>query len=123
MTPKSTNTIFSAGEYSLEELMELSEKPTLLITSVWYTRYKSYAPPGEFSSLPKDGIFLVKNKGKILEPIRDLRINSNHYELFENLLALGKEVRQISTWATVFKCNTFAPFMLIKDIKMTTGTK
>ncbi|MHA1329299.1 MAG: metallopeptidase TldD-related protein, partial [Promethearchaeota archaeon] len=63
---------------------------TLLITSTWYTRYQSYAPPGILSSLPKDGMFLIKNKGKTLEPVKELRINSDHYHLLNNTVALGK---------------------------------
>ncbi|MFX0058268.1 MAG: TldD/PmbA family protein [Candidatus Hodarchaeota archaeon] len=121
--PKPTNTIFSTGDYTLEELMEISEKPTILITSTWYTRYQSYAPPATLSSLPKDGMFLVKNKGKLLEPIRELRINSDHYHMLEHTTALGKELKQVSTWLSTSENTVFAPFMLIEDIKMTTGTK
>ncbi|MFX1392176.1 MAG: metallopeptidase TldD-related protein, partial [Promethearchaeota archaeon] len=65
--PRPSNTVFATGDHTLEELLEVSEKPTLLITSTWYTRYQSIAPPGVLSSLPKDGMFLVKNKGKELE--------------------------------------------------------
>ncbi|MCJ7651280.1 MAG: metallopeptidase TldD-related protein, partial [Candidatus Lokiarchaeota archaeon] len=119
--PEPTNTVFSIGDYSLEELMEISNKPTLLITSTWYTRYQSYAPPGALSSLPKDGMFLVKNKGKELEPVRELRINSDHYHMLEHTIALGKELKQVSTWLGTNP--VFAPYMLIEDIKMTTGTK
>jgi len=119
--PEPTNTVFSIGDYSLEELMEISDKPTLLITSTWYTRYQSYAPPGALSSLPKDGMFLVKNKGKELEPVRELRINSDHYHMLEHTIALGKELKQVSTWLGTNP--VFAPYMLIEDIKMTTGTK
>jgi len=121
--PKPTNTIFSTGDYTLEELMEVSEKPTILITSTWYTRYQSYAPPAVLSSLPKDGMFLVKNRGKILEPIRELRINSDHYHMLKNTNALGKDLKQVSTWLSTSENTVFAPFMLIEDIKMSTGTK
>jgi len=121
--PRPTNTVFAPGDCSLEELMEISEKPTLLITSTWYTRYQSYAPPGVLSSLPKDGMFLIKNKGKKLEPVRELRINSDHYHMLENTTALGKELKQVSTWLSTSGNPVFAPFMLIQDIKMTTGTK
>jgi len=121
--PRPSNTVFAAGDHTLEELIEISEKPTLLITSTWYTRYQSFAPPGVLSSLPKDGMFLVKNKGKILEPVRELRINSNHYHMLENTIALGKEIKQVSTWLSTSGNPVFAPFMLIEDIKMTTGTK
>jgi PmbA protein len=120
--PKPTNTIFSTGDCSLEELMEISDKPTLLITSTWYTRYQSYAPPGALSSLPKDGMFLIRNRGENLEPVRELRINSDHYHMLEKTLALGKELKQVSTWLNPGG-PVFAPFMLIEDIKMTTGTK
>jgi PmbA protein len=121
--PKPTNMVFSRGDCTLKELMEISEKPTLLITSVWYTRYQSYAPPGVFSSLPKDGMFLVADHGANLNPVRELRINSNHYQMLENIVALGKEQKQVSTWLSTSNNTVFAPFMLIKDIRMTTGTK
>ncbi|TFG13155.1 MAG: TldD/PmbA family protein [Promethearchaeota archaeon] len=121
--PKPSNTVFSTGTHTLEELMEISEKPTLLITSTWYTRYQSYAPPGALSSLPKDGMFLVRNKGKILEPVRELRINSDHFHMLENTLALGKELKQVNTWLSSSGNTLFAPFMLLGNIKMTTGTK
>jgi PmbA protein len=121
--PKPTNTIFSSGDCTLKELMEISENPTLLITSVWYTRYQSYAPPGIFSSLPKDGMFLVKKHGQILEPVRELRINSDHYQMLNNIIALGKEQKQVATWLSTSNNTVFAPFMLIKDIRLTTGTK
>ncbi|TFF88067.1 MAG: TldD/PmbA family protein, partial [Promethearchaeota archaeon] len=121
--PKPTNTVFAPGDCTLEELMEISEKPTLLITSVWYTRYQSYAPPGVFSSLPKDGMFLIKDHGNTLEPVRELRINSDHFQMLENITALGKKQKQVVTWLSTSDNAVFAPYMLIKDIKMTTGTK
>ncbi|TFG25019.1 MAG: TldD/PmbA family protein [Promethearchaeota archaeon] len=121
--PKPTNTVFSSGDYTLEELMEISANPTLLITSTWYTRYQSYAPPAALSSLPKDGMFLIKNRGKNLEPVRELRINSDHYHMLKNTIALGKKLKQVSTWLSTSNNPVFAPFMLIEDIKMTTGTK
>ena len=121
--PKPTNTVFSSGDYTLEELMEISEKPTLLITSTWYTRYQSYAPPAALSSLPKDGMFLIKNRGRILEPVRELRINSDHYHMLKMTTALGKKLKQVSTWLSTSNNPVFAPFMLIEDIRMTTGTK
>jgi len=120
--PKPTNTIFSTGDFSLEELMEISEKPTLLITSTWYTRYQSYAPPATLSSLPKDGMFLVKNRGKNLEPVRELRINSDHYHMLKKTKALGKKLKQVSTWLSTSENPVFAPYMLIEDIRMSTGT-
>ncbi len=121
--PKPTNTVFSTGDYTLEELMEISEKPTIVITSTWYTRYQSYAPPGALSSLPKDGMFLVKDKGKVLEPVRELRINSDHYHMLEHTIALGKDLQQVKTWLNMAGNTIFAPYMLIEDIRLTTGTK
>jgi PmbA protein len=121
--PKPSNTVFSTGDHTLEELMEISEKPTLLITSTWYTRYQSYAPPGALSSLPKDGMFLVKQRGKILEPVRELRINSDHFHMLEHTLGLGKNLKQVNTWLSSSGNTIFAPYMLLGDIRMTTGTK
>ena len=121
--PRPTNIVFSTGDHTLEELMEISDKPTLLVTSTWYTRYQSYAPPGVLSSLPKDGLFLVKDRGKKLEPVRQLRINSDHFHMLEHTTALGNKLKQVSTWLSPSNSPVFAPYMLIEDIKMTTGTK
>ncbi|TFG00846.1 MAG: TldD/PmbA family protein [Promethearchaeota archaeon] len=121
--PEPTNIVFKPGDCSLKELMEISEKPTLLITSTWYTRYQSYAPPGIFSSLPKDGMFLIKQRGDLLEPIRELRINTDHFHMMDHLKALGKHNKQVSTWLSPANCPVFAPFMLIEDVVMSTGTK
>lgn len=121
--PTPTNIIFDVGDCSLKELMELSEKPTLLITSTWYTRYQSYAPPGIFSSLPKDGMFLIKKRGEMLEPVRELRINSDHFHMMQNLTGLGNKNKQVATWLSPSNNTVFAPFMLIEDVKMTTSTK
>lgn len=68
-------------------------------------------------------MFLVKNRGKTLEPVRELRINSNHLHMLEHTIALGKTLKQVSTWLSPANNVVFAPFMLIEDIKMTTGTK
>jgi len=58
-----------------------------------------------------------------LEPIRELRINSDHYHMLKNTTALGKDLKQVSTWLSTSENTVFAPFMLIEDIKMSTGTK
>ena len=64
-----------------------------------------------------------ENKGKTLEPVKELRINSDHYHLLNNTVALGKKLKQVVTWLSPGNNSIFAPFMLIEDIKMTTGTK
>jgi predicted Zn-dependent protease len=68
-------------------------------------------------------MFLIKKRGEILEPIRELRINSDHYHMLENTTALGKDLKQVSTWLSTSENTVFSPFMLIEGIKMTTGTK
>ena len=68
-------------------------------------------------------MFLVKNNGKILEPVRELRINSDHFHMLEHTTGLGKELKQVSTWLSTSGNTVFAPYMLLEDIRMTTGTK
>ena len=69
------------------------------------------------------GMFLVKDKGKVLEPVRELRINSNPYHMLEHTIALGKDLQQVKTWLNMAGNTIFAPYMLIEDIRLTTGTK
>ena len=43
--------------------------------------------------------------------------------MLEHTIVLGKNLKQVSTWLSPANNVVFAPFMLIEDIKMTTGTK
>lgn len=119
LSPENSNIFFEPGDYTLDELMELSKgKPTLYITSNWYTRFTSYID-GIFSTIPRDGMFLIEN-GEITKPVRELRISDSMLNIFNNIKALGKDLTQIKWWEVYVP--TFIPSILIEEVNITSAT-
>ena len=117
--PQNSNIFFEPGKNSFEELLEVSkDKPTLYITNNWYTRFTSFVD-GVFSSIPRDGMFLVEN-GEISQPIRELRITDTMLNIFKNIKAMTKESIQIKTWEVPQP--VFIPYILVEDVNLTAAT-
>lgn len=118
IVPGPTNTIFSPGDASFEELLE-PQRPTIYVTSNWYLRYTSQLE-GTFSTIPRDGMFIIE-KGEIGQSIQKLRIADNLLRMIANIEAMGKTPRQIRWWEV--DTPTFIPFVRIKDVPMTAATQ
>jgi PmbA protein len=117
--PQNSNIFFEPGENTFEELLDLSKgKPTIHITNNWYTRFTSYVD-GVFSSIPRDGMFLVEN-GEITQPIRELRITDTMLNIFKNIKAMTNESIQIRTWEVPQP--VFIPYILVEDVNLTAAT-
>lgn len=93
-------------------------KNGLYITNVWYTRFQNYAT-GDFSTIPRDGMFLIKN-GIISEPVKNLRVSDNVLNLLKNIQLFGKEKEQITSWEADTPC-IMAP-VLIRNVNITKPT-
>ncbi len=89
------------------------------ITNLWYTRFQNYLT-GEFSTIPRDAIFLIEN-GKITTPIVNIRMTDSFLRLLQNIAALGKDVQQIKSWEA--EVPTFTPSLLVKDVEITAPVK
>lgn len=118
--PRNMNLVFEPGDYSFDEMIKECKKPTIYVTSNWYTRTTS-AIEGVFSTIPRDGMFLIEN-GEIQKPIRELRISDSYPNLIKNITGVQNKLRQIKWWVEVVT-PTFAPAMLIENINFSTGTK
>ncbi len=119
ITPDNSNIVFEPGSKTLDELIASCDEPTLYVTSNWYTRFTSYAE-GVFSTIPRDGIFYIE-KGEIKKPLRELRIAGKMLDLFNNIIELGNDLKQIYWWEV--EIPTFIPTVLVKDVQFTSGTK
>ncbi|MGD9397293.1 MAG: metallopeptidase TldD-related protein, partial [Candidatus Thorarchaeota archaeon] len=74
---------------------------------------------GDFSTIPRDAMFLVEN-GE-LKPIKNMRISDNTMRMFKNIDALGNDRTQIFWWEV--RTPTIIPTMRIRDCKMTAATQ
>ncbi|MBU3940949.1 MAG: TldD/PmbA family protein [Nanoarchaeota archaeon] len=90
----------------------------IYITNLWYTRFQNTST-GDFSTIPRDGIFLIKN-GKLDKPIKNIRISDNMLKMLKNVVCSSKKPEQITSWEA--ETPVITPSVLIKDVKITKPT-
>ncbi len=115
LLPAPTNYRFKTGSYGTEELIASCSRPTIYLTSNWYTRFTNMAE-GEFSTVPRDAAFLIKD-GEIKKPIKNLRLKGNLLDMCENIEAIGKDLEQVRWWEV--NTPTFIPHIKIKSCEFT----
>jgi PmbA protein len=96
LAPVPSNTVVSPGDISLDEMIAESKRPTIYVTSNWYTRFTNNLE-GTFSTIPRDGMFLIEN-GQITRPIRKLRLSDNLLRMLKHISAIGNDSQQILWW-------------------------
>jgi PmbA protein len=117
-SPSAFNLSLEAGNLNKDEMIT-SIKRGLYITNVWYTRFQNYAT-GDFSTIPRDGAFLIEN-GKIIHPVKDIRVSDNVLNILRSTEALTKERRQIFGWEV--DVPTITPMALARNINITRSEK
>lgn len=115
VAPNAWNIELDAGDLSKEELFE-NQKKGLYLTNTWYTRFQNYAK-GDFSTIPRDGIFLVE-KGEIKHSLKDLRVSDNALSMLGNIAEISKERQQVHWWIEADP-PSFSPYVLIRDVHFT----
>lgn len=118
VTPHPWNIVLEKGDSSFDKMVSETKKG-IWITNLWYTRFQNYLT-GEFSTIPRDAIFLIEN-GKITTPVMNIRVTDSFLRMLKNISSLGKDVRQIKSWEA--EIPTFTPHVLIKDVPITAPTK
>ncbi|MCK5476983.1 MAG: TldD/PmbA family protein [Candidatus Aenigmarchaeota archaeon] len=112
--PLPTTIVLKEGNLSQDEMIKRIEKG-LLVTNVWYTRFQNYNT-GDFSTIPRDGIFYVEN-GKIKYPVKEIRIKANIIDFLSNIAEVGNDTKQILSWSV--ESPVFCPSILVKNIEVT----
>ncbi|MEM4247829.1 MAG: TldD/PmbA family protein [Candidatus Nanoarchaeia archaeon] len=118
IAPHPWNLILEPGKMSKDELFKLVQKG-LYITNIWYTRYQNYAA-GDFSTIPRDGIFLIEN-GQISKSLKNIRIKGNMINMLQNLAGIASDARQMTSWE--IHTPVITPHVLIKEVNITKPTK
>ncbi|MDH5448295.1 MAG: TldD/PmbA family protein [Candidatus Bathyarchaeota archaeon] len=109
------NIEMDSGDISREELFG-EVKRGLYLTNTWYTRFQNYAT-GDFSTIPRDGIFLIEN-GEIKQSWKDLRLSDNALRLLSQITGMSKERQHVHWWLEA-EPPSLSPYVLAKDIQMT----
>ncbi len=114
VSPDPFNLVLEKGNLNKEEMIKAVDRG-LIVTNVWYTRFQNYET-GDFSTIPRDGMFLIE-KGKVVGPVKELRISDNLIRILQNISAVGSEPEQVFGWEV--EVPTTTPPVLVKGVKVT----
>ncbi len=114
IVPTPFNLIIEAGDRSFEKLLSEVDRG-IYVTNDWYLRYSNYRE-GDFSTVPRDGLFMIKN-GSIEKPLKGLRLVGNMIKLLSSIIALSMERHWIEWWEV--ETPVYAPWALIADVEFT----
>ncbi len=112
--PNPWNLEVGAGDSTYDEMVS-SIKHGIILTSNWYTRFSNYRT-AEFSTVPRDGTYLVEN-GKVTTPLSGLRMSDSLERLFSSVALLSKERQWIEWWEVDEP--TLCPWVLVEGVKIT----
>jgi len=115
IAPSPINTILKQGKISKEKLFKGFNG--LYVTNVWYTRFQNYLT-GDFSTIPRDGIFLIKN-GEIVKSVKDIRITDNLQNILKNISKLSNKPEWIIWWGLETQTPVLTPYVLVKNVNIT----
>lgn len=117
IVPSSFSLVVEGGSSSFQRLIS-SVDNGVLVTNDWYLRYQNMRT-GDFSTIPRDGMFLIRNGG-IERPIKDLRLSDNLPGLLRRLEEMTAERYWIKWWEV--ETPVYAPYALIREVNFTKST-
>lgn len=117
VAPGPWNIELDSGEMTRDELFR-EVRHGLYLTNTWYTRFQNYAA-GDFSTIPRDGIFLIEN-GEIKQSQKDIRLSDNALRLLGNITGISKERQHVHWWGEADP-PSLSPYILMKDVQITTS--
>lgn len=114
LNPTEWNLEVGAGSSTYEEMVAEVRRGVIL-TSNWYTRFNNYRT-GEFSTVPRDGAYLVEN-GRVTRPLKGLRVSDSLERMFSSVQVVSKSREWIEWWEV--DTPTLCPWILTDGVKIT----
>ena len=104
------------GDVAWEELLEMIGRG-LIVSNATYIRFQNYIE-GTFSAIIRDGVFYVEN-GEIKHAVKGLRLSDSMPRILQNIIALGKDRRQVFHWWLEEGIPVITPPMAVKEVGFT----
>jgi PmbA protein len=121
-----TTTTFIEFKKTVKDLDKLigSVDKGILVSNIWYTRYKNYLT-GEFSTVPRDLTIYIE-KGKPMFAIRQrppssmvgIRISDSFLRIIKNIKKAAQDTVQATNW-DADGAYYFSPSILVSGVKVT----
>jgi PmbA protein len=115
ISPSPWNIELDPSDISRDEMFK-EVKHGLYLTNTWYTRFQNYAT-GDFSTIPRDGIFLIEN-GEIKQSWKDIRLSDNALKMLNDIVGISKERQHVHWWIEA-EPPSLSPYILMKDVQIT----
>lgn len=87
----------------------------LFINNTWYTRFQDYRN-GMFSTVPRDGIFRIRN-GKIAESWSGIRISDSVPNILNNIRSVSREAKHAKWWLEIEP--VIMPYAVVDGVNIT----
>jgi len=103
------------GDMSKDEMFKEAKKG-LYLTNTWYTRFQNYAT-GDFSTIPRDGIFLIEN-GEIKQSWKQIRLSDNILKILKSITGISKERQHVHWWLEA-EPPSLSAYVLARNLQIT----
>lgn len=113
ISPKAWQLSLLPGRSKFEDMVSEIDSG-LIINNAWYTRFQDYVN-GVFSTVPRDGVYLVKN-GEIKGLVSGIRISDSVPEFLRNISHVSKERKNVRWWEEIFPA--IMPYVLARNMNI-----
>ncbi len=113
ITPRAWQLSLEAGKTSFKSMLEGLDSG-LLINNAWYTRFQDYRN-GVFSTVPRDGVFLVRD-GEIQGAVSGIRISDSVPGILRNVSALSMERKRVKWWEEIYASTM--PYVMVDGVNI-----
>ena len=118
ISPEPWNIVLESGDFTEDELIS-DIKKGVYIENATYTRFQNPVE-GTFSSILRDGIFLIEN-GEIKRGIKGARLSDSILNILASIDGISKNKEQILHWW--MENPVIAPVVRARNIGITRSTK
>jgi PmbA protein len=106
----------SPGKGRADDLVSQLEDG-LWINNCWYTRYQDYRN-AVFSTVPRDGVFYVKN-GEIKGIAKGIRISDSVPSILANISAVSEDAKTVKWWEEI--APSTMPSVMVDNVNISRG--
>ncbi|WMT50891.1 MAG: TldD/PmbA family protein [Ferroplasma sp.] len=109
--------IHMAGGSGNPDDMIAGMKKGLLINNSWYARFQDESN-GTFSTVPRDGIFLIEN-GEVSGSLEGIRISDSILNILMHVRELSREEKYVKWWDEIHA--SIMPYALVENVNISKG--
>ncbi len=113
ISPRAWQLSLAPGKSSIEDMISEIDRG-LVINNAWYTRFQDYRN-GVFSTVPRDGVYLVKN-GEIMGRVSGIRISDSVPDFLKNISHISREKKNVRWWEEISP--SIMPSVLARDMNI-----